>query len=279
MDKEELIVEETKSYQIEIDKTKRKISSKLVFAFISFIILILVGVFDRHIDFNGIFDEMIFTVLLFISFFVTIGLFIYLKINKFDDHLETLQAFKKIKEFFDLVFILPMFVLLYTLINSFFFSFATVKETSMEPTFYEGDDIVIEHVFSNYDRFDVVILEASEETYYIKRIIGLPGETVKLEANSLYIDKDGQGTEYDFILLEQEFLQDNNGEMINYTYCDYQAQDTCEFNVPNGYYFVLGDHREVSVDSRSVSLGMIKKDDIYGVVIYKYNNFLRDIFN
>ncbi|PAT02434.1 signal peptidase I [Candidatus Izimaplasma bacterium ZiA1] len=279
METDEIILDEPQSYQEEINIVRRKIYLKLIVSFIGFAVLILVGVFDRHIAFNGIFDQMIFTVLLWISFFIVVGIFIYLKINKFDDHIETLHAFKKIKEIFDLVFILPMFVLLYSLINSLFFSFATVKETSMEPNYYEGDDIVIEHIFNDYKRFDVIILEADEDTFYIKRIIGLPGETIKLQENSLYIDKDGQGIDFDFILVEQEFLKDDEGNMINYTYCDYQAQDTCTFNVPDGAYFVLGDHREVSVDSRNSSLGMIMKEDIYGVVVYKYNNFLRDIFN
>lgn len=170
---------------------------------------------------------------------------------------------------FDIVAIVPTFIAILTILNAFLISPATVTHTSMEPNYFEGDNIFILHM-TKYDRFDVVVVLAEEgeyleesdaftmNEYYIKRIIGLPGETVRI-ANGV-VSVDG------VVIDDSEYLKLNT-----MTYCDVGAnvdvEDTCTFVVPEGEYFLLGDNRTASFDSRDV--GTFKEKYLYGAVIFK----------
>jgi len=98
---------------------------------------------------------------------------------------------------------------------------------------------------SEYERGDIVVFEppgGDEGEFYIKRIIGLPGETVKLDDGNVYIYND----EYpDGIMLDEKYLNESN---YGKTYAFDSGLDT--FEVPEGMYFVMGDNRRASSDSR-----------------------------
>ena len=142
---------------------------------------------------------------------------------------------------------------------------ATVKQVvgpSMDPTF-KDQDIVILNKFHyrlfDIKRFDTVSLKYDGTKYLIKRVIGMPGDKIEYKDNKLFVN----GKEK-----KEAFLADNVvTENFNLTSLGYEE-------IPKGMYFVLGDNREDSLDSREI--GLIKEKDIIGKVnlrIWLINKF------
>ena len=135
-----------------------------------------------------------------------------------------------------------------------------VDGPSMEITLQDGDHILVEKIsryFGALNRFDVVVFYPDEETkkadgrYYVKRIIGLPGETVRITGNSIYIDD---------VLLEESF---GSTEMESAGI----AADSVTLGEDE--YFVLGDNRGISKDSRSASLGAVPLSRMEGRLVLR----------
>ena len=134
----------------------------------------------------------------------------------------------------------------------------TVSGASMYPTLHNGDRMVLSKV-GDIHRFDVVILKAPDENVeYIKRVIGMPGDTVEMKSGLLYIN--GKKVDQPFINTEAlakqtVFIDDFTLESL-----------TGESKVPEGKYFVLGDNRGVSKDSRMI--GFIDRSAIEGKAVF-----------
>lgn len=139
-----------------------------------------------------------------------------------------------------------------------------VQGSSMEPTLQDADNLIVDKItyrFREPQRFDIIVFpfQYEEETYYIKRIIGMPGERVQ-------IDWDGN------IFIDGELLEENYGlEVIQDP--GWAAE---EIELAEDEYFVLGDNRNNSTDSRAELVGNIHEDDIIGrawVRIYPFDKF------
>ena len=126
-----------------------------------------------------------------------------------------------------------------------------VNGDSMNVTLEDGDNLIVDKLsyrFKEPKRFDIVVFpyQYQEKTYYIKRIIGMPGETVQVMDGMVYID----------------------GEMLNETYgketMQYAGVASEPITLGEDEYFVLGDNRNNSSDSRDPSVGNIKEDQIIG---------------
>ncbi len=94
------------------------------------------------------------------------------------------------------------------------------------------------------DRGDVVVFsEPSGDSYYIKRVIGLPGETIEIHDGYVYLtnDENPEGLKLD----ESEYLN-----QVNWGYTEPSSPDNSVFEIPEGKYFVLGDNRKASSDAR-----------------------------
>lgn len=134
----------------------------------------------------------------------------------------------------------------------------TVSGASMYPTLHNGDRMVLSKV-GDIHRFDVIILKAPDENVeYIKRVIGMPGDTVEMKSGVLYIN--GKKVDQPFINTEAlakqtVFIDDFTLESL-----------TGESKVPEGKYFVLGDNRGVSKDSRMI--GFINRSAIEGKAVF-----------
>ncbi len=127
-----------------------------------------------------------------------------------------------------------------------------VSGSSMEPTLSSGDSLIVDKIsyrFKDPERFDIIVFPFlyQEDTYYIKRIIGLPGETVR-------IDDDGN------IYINGQILEENYGK--ERILDPGIARE--EITLGEDEYFVLGDNRNNSSDSRDPSVGVIHRDKIVG---------------
>ncbi|WP_240666511.1 signal peptidase I [Longirhabdus pacifica] len=163
----------------------------------------------------------------------------------------------KIKELLEWVKTIVIAVVLVFIIKLFLFGNYVVEGESMEPNFHDGQNIIVNKIlytFREPDRGEVIVLHAPDGRDFIKRVIGLEGETVEVLGDDVYID--GQ-------VLEEEYLQDivkeYNDQGLNYNTIDFEEQE-----VPEGHVFVMGDNRPRSSDSRSVKVGFIPVEDVVG---------------
>lgn len=144
-------------------------------------------------------------------------------------------------------------VILTILINKFLIFSIYVPSGSMLPTIQIGDRMVARRIYNydNINRGDILIFNFTEEvedSLYIKRVIGLPGDNIKIEGTEIYI----------------------NGEKIEEDYVKYQEETFLEYNVPEGEYFFLGDNRADSKDSRYWENPFIKQSEIKGKAMFRY---------
>lgn len=129
-----------------------------------------------------------------------------------------------------------------------------VEGSSMEPMLSHGDNLIVDKVsyrFREPQRYDIIVFpfKYKENTYYIKRIIGLPGETVR-------IDLKGN------IYINEELLPENYGrEIISAANVGLAEKPIV---LGEDEYFVMGDNRNNSMDSRTAIVGNIKREDIIG---------------
>ena len=144
-----------------------------------------------------------------------------------------------------------------------FFKPIIVQQESMHPNCYSGDYLITSRqsyrLFGEPQRGDVIVFRSSlydengKQKNLIKRIVGLPGETIEIKNGEVYINGE---------LLQENYVAEQglSGEMDAIT-------------VPEGRLFVMGDNRRVSQDSRSPAVGTISMDSIVGKVIIRLYPF------
>lgn len=142
---------------------------------------------------------------------------------------------------------------------TFFFRLVSVEGGSMLPTLYTGDKIIISNFLYTPDYGDIIAVnkEAAEESSMIKRVIGLPGDTVSINFETHIITVNGN------VIFEDYEVYEPISEAYDMNY----PSDTV--TVPEGSVFVLGDNRNNSVDSRHEQVGFISLDEINGRALFK----------
>lgn len=159
---------------------------------------------------------------------------------------------RKTKELIKKIYPYIIVVIVVVLIRSFIVTPAVVDGQSMEDTLYNNNVVILnklDYKLNDIKRFDVVVLKYNGEKL-IKRIIGLPGEHVEYKDGNLYIDG---------FLIEDTYGKTGTD--------DFKLETLGYLNIPGDMYFVVGDNRSNSADSRI--LGLIKKEDILGSVSYR----------
>lgn len=149
------------------------------------------------------------------------------------------------------VYLLVVLLITYLIVN-FVGQRTEVVGSSMENTLSNGDNLIVDKItyrFHDPERYDIIVFpfKYAKNTYYIKRIIGMPGETVRIDSDGvIYID-------------DEELTEFHGKEII----ADPGIAGK-EITLENDEYFVLGDNRNNSTDSRDPSVGNIRKKDIMG---------------
>ena len=166
-----------------------------------------------------------------------------------------------VKELLSLIVYIGVVVLACYLIINYVGCRSRVDGPSMNPTLSHGDNLWVDklsYTFGDPKRFDVIIFNYDEDTTYVKRIIGLPGETVR-------IDQSGN------IYINEKLLKENYGkENILPTNLGRANQPVV---LGEDEYFVLGDNRNNSTDSRWADVGNVNREDIVGKVILRIYPF------
>lgn len=149
------------------------------------------------------------------------------------------------------LFILGIFMSCLFVIQAFFVLPVIVKGDSMAPTLVNRQRVFVWKQGS-VERFDIIIFPSPEdpEQKYVKRIIGLPGDSIEFQEDQLYIN----GQSYSEPYIEQFKAELLDGREF--------TKDFVIDTIPEGQYFVLGDNRRISKDSRSI--GLIREADIQG---------------
>ena len=154
-------------------------------------------------------------------------------------------------------------IILIFVIRTYIFSPVIVEGDSMNPTLVEGDRLFINKIgmyIGDIERLDVVVFKGKNNTHYIKRVVGMPGDQLHFKNNHLYIN--------DQLISESYIIED-----------DYQRDMTLNTlygfdKIPEDYYFVLGDNRSNSMDSRQRSIGLVHESQILGasnVIVWPLN--------
>lgn len=160
---------------------------------------------------------------------------------------------EKVKSFFKENLIYILIIILVLGLKFYVVSLIRVNGKSMNDTLNDKDIMILDQIsykFQDIERFDIVVVKTEDE-YIIKRVIGLPEEIIEYKDNKLYV----------------------NGQRVNDNYSNEKTQDF-KVKVPAGKYFVLGDNRTNSTDSRV--LGPVKKSQIKGkthFIIFPFDRF------
>lgn len=158
------------------------------------------------------------------------------------------------REVLDWIITFAVVYIIATLIVTYVGQRTIVDGSSMENTLQDGDNLIVNkltYVFDEPERFDIIIFHYSENVEYIKRIIGLPGETIQIVDGTIYI----------------------NGEILEESYGKekmmYDGIAAAEIELGEDEYFVLGDNRNHSKDSRDALVGKVNKSQIVGKALIR----------
>lgn len=161
------------------------------------------------------------------------------------------------KEVWEWVKIIVSAALIAFVLNTFIIANSEVPTGSMENTIMSGDRVIgsrLSYRFDDPERGDIVIFRFpdNEKIFYVKRIIGLPGETVDIVDGKVYIN----GSE---MPLEEPYIRE---AMI--------PEEAMHFEVPEDSYFMMGDNRNYSSDARRWKNTYVKRDKIIAKVLFRY---------
>mgnify|MGYP003362572811 FL=1 len=157
------------------------------------------------------------------------------------------------------------------LIGITFVKTTIVRQTSMLPTLQDSNYLLLSkqaYVFNEFKHEDIVVFDSGERAdttgsllnfdnkkYYIKRIIGLPGDEITIKNKKVY--RNGKEIDQSYTLDKATETNGNGQVEVN------------KLKIPKGKLFVLGDNRYNSADSRSTDVGLVSMDKVYGKAVLR----------
>ncbi|QST00757.1 signal peptidase I [Pontibacillus sp. ALD_SL1] len=155
-------------------------------------------------------------------------------------------------------------IVLALMFRSFLFASYVVEGESMQPTLFDGNLLMVNKVvydLQDVNHTDVIVFHANEKEDYVKRVIGLPGDTIRYEDDTLYLN----GEKIDEPYLDPYRV--NDGKPLTESFTLEEIEEGAK-EVPEGHIFVMGDNRRESLDSRY--FGFVPIDTIVGKVDVRY---------
>lgn len=169
------------------------------------------------------------------------------------------EKFNLKEEIISWIQILVIAALIAFVLNRFIIANSRVPSASMENTIMTHDRVIgsrLTYYFNDPQRGDIVIFyfpdDITEKTYYVKRIIGMPGDTIDISGGHVYLN--GSDTP-----LEEPYIRE-----------PMEPTEELHFEVPEGCYFMMGDNRNYSADSRYWHNTFVKKEKIIAKVLFRY---------
>ena len=153
----------------------------------------------------------------------------------------------------------PYFIIIIVVVlfRTFIATPVRVDGSSMVDTLHNNEILILNKLNKSYDRFDIVVIKYGKSKL-VKRIIGLPGESIRYENNVLYINNKA---------IEDVAIARTS---------DFELKELYNIDtIPEDYYFVMGDNRGNSLDSRDYRVGLIKKSDIIGTTSFRVFPFTK----
>lgn len=171
------------------------------------------------------------------------------------------ENYPKLSFLTELLFEVAMVILCAFLIIEFVATRSIVDGTSMTDTLQDNDNLIVEKVsywFHGPERFDIIIIDIDKttKTHYVKRVVGLPGETVQIIDGYVYINGE---------MLEEDIY--GKDLILN------PGSAATPVVLGEDEYFVLGDNRNNSSDSRFSTVGKVKRNKILGKVWLRFYPF------
>lgn len=165
---------------------------------------------------------------------------------------------KRKKEIIKVIGFVASIAIAVTVFINFFYSPTVVVGDSMYPALNASDVVLVDMIgddYSKIERFDIVVFpyKYNINTSVIKRVIGLPGDLIEVKDNKIYINDEELMEHYGYY--DKEFQSHyDNVEAVKLAYNE---------------YFVIGDNRNVSDDSRNPEIGVITQDEIIGIACFR----------
>ena len=271
---DDTIIEE-EDHTIDTMKVRKALRFRTLGAAVAVFLFFILRNFDPNIDFNNVNSPLFLAANVIVLFLVAIVYF-------YDNSIKTIQykkediykGYKIFNGIMEIAVIIPYLSMIVTILNVFFISLSPITGTSMMPSFTDDDAVIFSHLSKEFERYDVIILHQESEAtpYLIKRVVGLPGETVSIDENRIFIND---------VLLIEEYIDSS----VVKTYCtnqqvgEYIDNSHCSFTVGENEYFVLGDNRDgnaassggTSIDSRY--FGPVHTNYIFGKVVYTFRDY------
>ena len=305
LESDEEVLKKLASENIELKKKVQRRLIKILIGFVlSTIIYYICKVFDPfknlqnnpEVQTNQMFKYIKY-IMFVCSLISSVGLVLAF-LSKFKIVWEmSIKGLKTLVEVCEWIVILPICIAISSFLFSFVFTITVVDGTSMAPTLLPKEQLVLTYD-NSYERFDIVVIDVdvsvyknlqtiydsnSYQTLYVKRIIGLPGDYIEYKEISgvTYLYINGERVEETFF---NGNIHNTYYESLTSSYpfswkhvCDISAEKCIDNGsgqmvIPEGYYFVLGDNRTNSVDSRK--MGLVREEDIIGIIKYRMSSFL-----
>lgn len=184
---------------------------------------------------------------------------VYVSANNDEMQEEYIESHPFLRTLLGILVCIVIALILSLVITKYVAYHTSVEGSSMEATLNNGDQLIVEklsYYFNDPERYDVIVFPFSENVSYIKRIIGLPGEIIQIKNGEVYLNGE---------LLEDDFGKEERIEDPGL------AEE--EIVLAEDEYFVLGDNRNASVDSRREEVGLIKRSQIEGKAWVRFYPF------